>query len=115
MIRRRRAHPTVDQFVIDVLLAAVQRVDRLLLDALYVPVEERVRSRLLDLTRVYARDQPEGTVEIALTQQDLASMAGTSRTTTNRVLRQLEQAGVVRLSRNRIHVLDQVALQQRVG
>jgi len=111
----RRAHPTIDQFVIDVLLAAVQRVDRLLLEALYDPVELRLLRRLLDLTRVYALDEHDATVQIALTQQDLASMAGTSRSTANQVLRQLEEAGVVRLSRNRIHVLDRVALQQRVG
>jgi CRP-like cAMP-binding protein len=109
----RRAHPTIDKFVIDVLLADVRRVDTLLLEALYVPVEMRVLRRLIDLTTLYGRDRAaDGTVEITLTQQDLASMAGTSRSTANRVLRELEEAGAVQLSRNRIRVLDEASLHK---
>jgi len=110
----RRAHPTIDKFLIDVLLADVRRVNTLLLEALYHPVEVRVLRRLLDLAAIYRRDRAsDGRLEIALTQSDLASMAGTSRATANRVLRALEEAGTVRLSRNRIHVLDEAALRRR--
>ena len=112
----RRAHSTIEKFVVDVLIADVRRVDRLLLEALYVPVDLRVLRRLVDLTSLYGRDLAPGSpVEIALTQQDLASMAGTSRATANRVLRGLEQLGAVKLSRNRIHVLDEAALRRQVG
>jgi CRP-like cAMP-binding protein len=110
----RRAHPTIDQFVIDVLLADVRRVDTLLLEALFAPVEHRLLRRLIDLTVLYGRDgDVGGPVEIALTQQDLASLAGTSRATANRVLRELEVAGILRLTRNRIHVVDVATLRKR--
>ncbi len=110
----RKAHPAVDQFVVDVLVSTLRRLDTLLLEALYAPVELRVIRRLLDLTTLYGRDPagPHG-VEIALTQQDLAELAGTSRATANRVLRELEVAGAVTLTRNRIHVGDPAALQKR--
>lgn len=111
----RRAHPTIDAFVIDVLLADVRRMNTLLLDALFSPVEHRLLRRLLDLAAVYGGSAPGAApVQIALTQQDLASLAGTSRATANRVLRELEDAGTVRLTRNRIHILDVTALRQRV-
>jgi CRP-like cAMP-binding protein len=110
----RKAHPAVDQFVVDVLVATLRRVDGLLLEALYAPVELRVVRRLLDLTRLYGRDAPgPHGIEIALTQQDLAELAGTSRATANRVLRELEDAGAVTLTRNRIHVGDPAALAKR--
>ncbi|MCY7374124.1 MAG: helix-turn-helix domain-containing protein [Spirochaetaceae bacterium] len=48
-----------------------------------------------------------------MTQEDLATMAGTSRPTVNRVLRGMEDAGVLRLGRGRIEVLDVAALRQR--
>jgi CRP-like cAMP-binding protein len=44
---------------------------------------------------------------ILLRQEDLATMAGTTRPTLNRVLRQDERAGIVDLGRGRIRVLDQ--------
>lgn len=112
----RRAHPTIDRFVIDVLLADVRRVNTLLLEALFSSVEQRMLRRLLDLTAVYGGERTRcGPVHIALTQQDLASLAGTSRATANRVLRDLAEAGVVGLTRNRIHVLDPAALRRRVN
>ena len=52
----RRAHPTIDSFVIDVLLADVRRVNTLLLEALFAPVEQRLLRRLLDLAVVYGGD-----------------------------------------------------------
>jgi CRP-like cAMP-binding protein len=67
----------------------------------------------LSLAEIYAqRDQTED-VEVALTQDDLASLAGTSRATVNRVLRQAEEAGAVSLSRGRIRVTDKAMLTKR--
>lgn len=99
-----RTHPAVDRFLMAVLAAHLRRVDAQLMEALFVPVERRVVRRLLHLCELYGGD--EHGVDIPLTQEDLASMAGTSRATANRVLRQLEEAGVVALSRNRVSVLD---------
>jgi len=83
------------------------------MEALFVPVDRRVVRRLLSLADIYAqRDQVED-VEVALTQDDLASLAGTSRATVNRVLRQAEEAGAVALSRGRIRVTDKALLSKR--
>jgi CRP-like cAMP-binding protein len=41
-----------------------------------------------------------------ITQEDLAALAGTTRPTANKVLRELERAGTLALRRGRIEVID---------
>ena len=50
---------------------------------------------------------------VPLTQEDLAGLAGTSRATVNRVLREEEARGTVKLGRGRTSVLDADALDRR--
>ena len=62
--------------------------------------------RLLDLDDIYNGVIP-------LTQDDLATMAGTTRPTANRVLQGLVGANLVALSRGRFQVLDRAELVHR--
>ena len=109
----RLAHRAIDRFLMEMLAAHLHRADTQLVEALFAPVETRLLRRLEHLCTIYGRGA--GEVEIPLIQDDLAAMAGTSRATTNRVLRQLEEDKVVALRRNHIHVLDtdQVARRAR--
>lgn len=109
----RRHHRAVDRFLIDVLAAEIRRLDTQLMEALFLPVERRVLRRLLALTDVYAGQTGESGGEIPLTQDDLASLAGTSRATVNRVLRHAEEAGWVSLGRGRVTVLDPDQLSRK--
>jgi CRP-like cAMP-binding protein len=102
----RRRHPGVDRLLVEALSAEVRRLTGRLAEALYESAESRVLRRLAELDRIY-----EG--EIPLTQDNVASMAGTTRPTANGVLRGLEQDGVVALRRGRIQVLDHDALATR--
>lgn len=68
--------------------------------------------RLLDLVELYRVDS-ETTITVPLTQDDLAQLAGTTRPTTNQVLRAAEVAGALQISRGRIEVLDLAALERR--
>lgn len=103
----RREHPTVERFLVLVLAAQVRRLTGHLLDALYVPADTRVARRLLELHAVYDGG------DIALTQEDVATLAGTSRATVNRVVGELEGLGAVALTRGRITVLDRDRLERR--
>jgi CRP-like cAMP-binding protein len=109
----RRENAAVDRFLIDVLAAEVRRLDVQLMEALFLPVERRVLRRLVALTGIYGGDTPADSSEIPLTQDDLASLAGTSRATVNRVLRQAEEAGWLSLGRGRIRVIDHDRLARR--
>jgi CRP/FNR family transcriptional regulator, cyclic AMP receptor protein len=93
--RLRREHRGVDGVLIAFLAGELRRQNQLLLEALYVPVERRVLRRLLELTEFYG----EGDHAVPLTQEQLAELAGTSRSTVNRVLREEEQRGSVELRR----------------
>ena len=100
----RREQPSVERFLVEVLAAQVRRLSDQLMEALYLPVERRVVRRLADLALVY--ESGETTVDVPLRQEELASLAGTTRSTTNRVLQQLMDDNVVALARGRIVILD---------
>jgi CRP-like cAMP-binding protein len=68
-------------------------------EAYYLPAEKRVLRRLADLAELYG-----GTVP--LPQEALAELAGTSRATVNRILREQQERGTVELSRSKTVVLD---------
>lgn len=108
----RSRHPSVDRFLVAILAREVQRLSSLLAEALYVPVDTRVLRRLLALSEVYATDGQQP-VEIPLTQEELGSLAGTSRATVNRVLGEAETAGAIEVRRGRIVVLDLTRLNRR--
>lgn len=113
--RVRREHPQVADVLIAVLSAQVRRLSAHLLEALYTPVETRVRRRLLDLVELYRGDEAGGGTTVPLTQDELADLAGTSRATVNRVLREDEERGSVQLGRGRTVVLDEAALARLAG
>jgi len=107
----RREQPSVERLLVDVLAAQVRRLSAQLLEALYLPVEARVVRRLAGLADLYASD--DSTVDIPLRQEELASLAGSTRSTTNRVLQQLVDDEIVALGRGRIVILDPAALADR--
>lgn len=106
-----REFPSVHAFLVHVLGAQVRRLTGQVIDALYVPAEKRVLRRLGELARVYGDGESE--VVIPLTQEDLATMAGTSRATVNRVLGEAEKAGIVSVGRMKISVVDRTALEKQ--
>jgi CRP/FNR family cyclic AMP-dependent transcriptional regulator len=111
--RLRRDHPETTEVMVAVLGAQVRRLSDALVEALFVPADRRVLRRVHDLAAMYEGDRE--TVDVPLTQEDVAAMAGTSRATVNRVLRDAEQRGVVRLQRGRTVVLDREALARLAG
>jgi CRP-like cAMP-binding protein len=112
-VELRRRHPSVDAFLVNVLAEEVGRLSGLLVEALYVPVDVRVVRRIVALASAYADGESEAAAEIPLTQEDLASLAGTSRATVNRVVGEAEKAGLVELRRGRIIVRDLEGLARR--
>jgi CRP/FNR family transcriptional regulator, cyclic AMP receptor protein len=106
----RREHPFVDQLLFAFLVGEVRNLEERLLEALYLPVERRVLRRLRELTADGDRGQP---VEVPLTQEELAELAGTTRSTINRILRDEEKRGTVRLERGRTTVLDREEIARR--
>jgi CRP-like cAMP-binding protein len=111
--RLRTAYPGVDRFLVDLLARRVDKLNTYLVEALFVPAERRVLRRLLELCELYPADGPG--IVIPVTQETLASLAGTTRPTANQVLRRLVAGGVVTVSRSQIVVLNRAGLRQRAG
>ncbi|HEX4521050.1 MAG TPA: Crp/Fnr family transcriptional regulator [Gaiellaceae bacterium] len=109
--RLRAQYPAINQALIAFLAGEVRTMNERLLEAFYVPAERRVLRRLLELATLYAG--PAAEVEIPLTQEAIAELAGTARATVNRVLRDEEQKGTVELRRGRVIVPDLEALRAR--
>src|SRR5262249_19263464 len=100
--RLRAQHPQINRVLTAFLVGEIRRQNALLLDALYVPAERRILRRLTELADMYADD--DGV--IALTQEELGQIAGTTRSTVNRVLREQEERGTVALDRGQTKVID---------
>jgi CRP-like cAMP-binding protein len=105
----RARHPGVDLILMRFLTNEVRMLNDRLLEALYVPVEKRVRRRLVELANLYGGAQPT----IRLTQETISELAGATRPTVNQVLRDEEKRGTIELSRGRIAVVDAADLERR--
>lgn len=103
----QREHPGVKDVLLRLLAEQLRRSTDRVVEAHYVDAETRVRRRVAELASTY----PSGVVP--LTQEDIAAMAGTSRATVNRVLRDEERRGTVALKRGCTTVLDADELRSR--
>jgi CRP-like cAMP-binding protein len=108
--RLRKRHSVVDRVMVSLLSERIREMNERLLEAHYVDAETRVRRHLRQLATLYERDDA---AVIPLTQEEIAEIAGTSRATVNRVLREEERRGVIELKRGRTIVVDPEQLARR--
>lgn len=101
--RLAKRHATLDEVLVRLLAERVAFLSERLVEAYTVDAETRVARRVLELGRVYGGTPP---IVIPLIQDDLAALAGTSRATVNRVLRDAERRGLVELGRGRTVLKD---------
>jgi len=111
--RLRREHPRLSDSLLRAVCAQVLRLSGQLAEFLYLPVETRIRRRVLDLGRLYEEDA--GRTVIPLSQDEIAALAGAARPTVNRVLRHEESLGIVELGRRRVTILDRDRLRARAA
>jgi CRP/FNR family cyclic AMP-dependent transcriptional regulator len=111
--RLRRQYQGVNDVLIGILTDRLRRLSEQVIEAYYVPAERRVLRRVCELAEMYSRAGAEAVVP--LTQEEIAELAGTSRATVNRVLREAERRGYVDLRRGKTAVLDLEALTRRCG
>jgi CRP/FNR family transcriptional regulator, cyclic AMP receptor protein len=113
LARLRRENPALDDGLLKVMGGQVLRLSQQLTEFLYLPVETRVRRRLVDLCSLY--QDAAGPTVIPLSQHQIASLAGAARATVNRVLRQEETLGIVALHRRHVTILDRARLHLRAA
>ncbi len=102
----------MSRFLTLVLSERLAATTRQLLEARYTPAEERLHRCLRRLAEQFGAFDGN---PIPLTQSDIASMTGVTRSTANRLLRQAERDGVIATGRGRIRIVDAEALRRGAG
>ncbi|HEX5614782.1 MAG TPA: Crp/Fnr family transcriptional regulator [Acidimicrobiia bacterium] len=110
----RTRHPEVDLVIREVLVTMARSLTVQLVDAMYVPAEQRVWRRLLELADVFGTAEAPATV-VPITQEVVAQLAGCTRPTANQILRSGEDAGLIRMERGRIEFLDLAMIERRAS
>lgn len=76
-------------------------------------VTQRVARRLLELSERYGVAQEDGLlIDLDLSQEAIATLAGTTRESANRALSALRDQGIVQVGRDGIRVIDPEKLQE---
>jgi CRP-like cAMP-binding protein len=104
-------HPRLAMNTIELLAGRVQDLQERFQELATQQVERRLARTLLRLVRQAGRRVDGGVlIDIVLSRQDLAEMTGTTLFTVSRLLRQWDQRGVVRATRQRVLVRQPHAL-----
>lgn len=76
-------------------------------------VNQRIACKLLELMERYGVPQQDGVlINLNLSQETIATLAGTTRESVNRILSNLRQQGIVQVDRARIRVLQPQKLEE---
>lgn len=105
--RLRARHASIDRALVVMLARQLRRVDQRLVDAHFVDVDRRVARRLIELDRRYEQSV------IPLTQEEIAGLAGATRPSVNKALRDLQARGAIELHRGRLTIVDRELLAAR--
>jgi CRP/FNR family cyclic AMP-dependent transcriptional regulator len=98
-----------------VLSRRLRKMNELIRSLVFFDVYGKVARVLLTLVSEKGRQTAQGTViDLRLTQQELAELAGMSRETMTRTLRDFQQAGVVRIESGIITILALDMLQREM-
>lgn len=95
----RLRHPAFDRLLLRLLDQRLRDMSELLLYARHRPAEDRVRRTVAQLHGLFGD-------EIPLSQEVVASLAGTTRPTVNGIVGALEAEGAIAVARGRLRVLD---------
>ena len=100
-------HPAMGIELLGVLARRLRHTTELLVDNVFLGVPVRLARVLIGLARSQSEISPhERQITIELSQQEIADMAGTSRVSINKQLREWEELGLLEIKRRRLTILD---------
>jgi len=107
-------HPEITVKLVAALVRRLRQANERISRQSFQTVPSRVAGVLSQLVAEEAPLQDGEGVTIRMNQIDLAQLAGTSRESVSRFLADLERAGVVRIGRGRVTVLDPLKLRNYI-
>jgi CRP-like cAMP-binding protein len=110
-----KQYPSVGIKILGVLCQRLRKTDEQVETLAFFRAEQKVADVLLKLREEYGKKQDDGLLlDIKLTHQEIASIAGMARETSNRVLLKFIKRGWIKRVDKKIMLLDQVALYKEV-
>lgn len=100
----RQRHPAAGELLLTLLARRVDELSGRLVEVMYDSLDRRVHRSLLRLVSLYGDGHPSRPVTVRLTQEQLAGLVGSTRSSVNEILQKLASVGVVELGRGRIVV-----------
>ncbi|OMG52337.1 hypothetical protein BJN45_13550 [Azonexus hydrophilus] len=83
-------------------------------DAALQPAQVRLARRLLAIAEGYGEPKGDAGDSIRISQEQLGQMVAVTRQTVNLILRRFEAAGILRIGRSDIRILDLAALRRQL-
>ncbi len=114
LMRRLEASPRMALSIIRVLSARLRYTTRYAQSLAFLDAYGRMAAKLLELAERYGVQKDGIDIDLPLTQSELASWIGTSRESANKVLRDLQERGLIGLKRKKITILDKRRLQELI-
>ncbi|MDO8615817.1 MAG: Crp/Fnr family transcriptional regulator [Dehalococcoidia bacterium] len=109
-----RSRPDAAMAVLTVVAQRLRETDEMASDLAFLDAGGRVAKKLLELAASHGVPRPDGVrIDVALTQEELASMIGVTRESVNRNLSDFRRAGLVRNEGRRLVIQDAAALRRR--
>ena len=105
-------HPEVVAKTTNLLTRRLRSVNQMLGDLAFLDVPTRVAKQLLELADTYSRDEDKETIEVPLSQDELARLVGASRETISRALNSYRRLGILTTSHRLITIIDRKALER---
>ena len=93
----------------------LSEIEQRLSDAIFKSVPERIAGTLVTLAGAHSSRPLGRGIQVKLTHEQLAALAGTSRETTTKILNEYAAQGLVSLGRGRINVLDPDRMRRASG
>jgi CRP-like cAMP-binding protein len=107
------SNPIAAIHVIETLSQRLRHMTESAEELVSLTVPQRIVRKLLELVERYGVQQGDGVlIDLDLSQEAIASLAGTTRESANRVLSRLREQGVVQIERVRIRVLKPEKLEE---
>ena len=104
--------PPVAVAVLEALASRLRHTNNYVENLTSQPAPQRVVRQLVTLATNSHNHNQASSIDLRITQDDLASLSGTTRETVNRVLSTLRDRGLIRIARARISVLSLEQLRQ---
>jgi CRP/FNR family cyclic AMP-dependent transcriptional regulator len=99
-------YPNLSSSILAAVSDRLRRTNLLVEDAVFHDLPTRLAKRLLELAEKHGVEtKDELTIDVCLTQQDLADAVGASRVAVNKHLKKFEESGLIRVGRQRITLL----------